>query len=138
MKLTEKQRDFIINTIRSCAGVIGYLFGSNARGTVTPMSDIDIAVAFPATMSPEEQENAVENIRGKLEQVFGIDNVDVISVALIKSPLLLHLATLSEGIVLFSDDDSLKNTISIRALHSYEDTKPLRRTQYEALKRSLA
>lgn len=124
--------------MRAFGAVIGYLFGSYARGTAGPLSDVDIAVAFPHEMSLVLQEDNVENIRNDLEKIFDRDKVDVVNIEVMKNPLLRYIAALGEGVTLFADDVNLKNKIAIRALRDFEDTKYLRRTQSESLKKLFA
>ncbi|KKR46843.1 MAG: polymerase beta domain protein region protein [Parcubacteria group bacterium GW2011_GWA1_40_21] len=136
--LTKEQKEKIIAAMRSCGAVVGYLFGSYARGTANLRSDIDVAVVFPYEMAVESQENRVEDIRNNLEKIFGADKVDVINAGTIKNPLLLYLATLGEGVVLFADNVSIKNSVAARALRDFEDTEYLRHIQSASLKKLFA
>ncbi|MCX6716523.1 MAG: nucleotidyltransferase domain-containing protein [Candidatus Taylorbacteria bacterium] len=133
--MNEEKKKVIIELMREAGAVVGYLFGSYARGTAGALSDLDVAVAFPMIISENEQENRIENIRGNLEKIYGKDKVDVINVPRLKNPLLRYIITLGEGKVLFSDDRSLLNRLAHFALTDYEDTKPLRAIQGEALKK---
>lgn len=138
VNLTSEQKEKIIAVMRSVGAVVGYLFGSYARGTANPLSDIDVAVAFPYEIPDESQENRVEVIRNSLEKIFDRDKVDVINVAVMKNPLLLYVATLGEGVVLFADDISMKNSIAMRALRDFEDTEHLRKIQSESVEKLFA
>ena len=133
--LTKEQREKIIAAMRSSGAVVGYLFGSYGRGTANLRSDVDVAVVFPYSVSFESQENYVEKLRNDMEKIFGADKVDVVNINTLKNPLLLYLATLGEGEVLFTDDVLLKNHIAIQALRDFEDTKYLRHIQSESLKK---
>lgn len=124
--------------MRASGASVGYLFGSYARGTANSRSDIDVAVAFSCEIPLELRENRVEDIRNSLERIFGADKVDVMDVEVVKNPLLLYIAVLGEGIVLFADDISLKNTVAMRALRDFEDTKYLRRIQSASLEKLFA
>ena len=132
--LTNEQRQEIVSLMRSRGAVVGYLFGSYARGTAGPLSDIDVGVAFPRAMPRDVQESRVEEIRNGLERKFGgRDKADVINVSVSKNPLLRYIITLGEGLVLFTDDESLRNGLADYARRDYEDTKPLRAIQRQAL-----
>lgn len=133
--LTKEQREKIIVAMRSSGAVVGYLFGSYARGTAGPLSDIDVAVVFPYSAPLESQENYVEKLRNDMEKIFGADKVDVVNINALKNPLLLYLATLGEGEALFTDDVLLKNHVARRALRDFEDTRYLRHIQSESLKK---
>ena len=138
ISLTVGQKEEIIAAMRHFGAVVGYLFGSHTRGTANLRSDVDIAVAFPYEMNIESQENRIGDIRNDLEKIFGIDKVDVMNIGTIKNPLLLYLAVLGEGTVLFADDVPLKNYIAGRALRDFEDTKYLRNIQSISLKKLFA
>lgn len=137
--LTNEQRQEIVSLMRSRGAVVGYLFGSYARGTAGPLSDIDVGVAFPRAMPRDVQESRVEEIRNGLERKFGgRDKADVVNVSVTKNPLLRYLITLGEGRVLFADDEPLRNELADYARRDYEDTKPLRAIQRQALARLFA
>ncbi|MDE2188266.1 MAG: nucleotidyltransferase domain-containing protein [Patescibacteria group bacterium] len=131
--MNSESKQLIIDTMRKNGAVVGYLFGSYARGTAGPMSDIDVAVAFPISMSNDDQESRVEDIRGALERVYGRDQVDVVNVPKLRTPLLRYIITLGEGKVLFADDRSILNRLADIARRDYEDTKPLRAIQSQYL-----
>jgi predicted nucleotidyltransferase len=133
MNLTPSQRDEISALLRANGAVIGYLFGSYARGTAGVLSDVDVAVAFPDNLPKETQDNRIEDIRSGLEKMFGIDKADVVNIAEIKNPLLRYVIMLDEGAPLFVDDFSLKNRFARYALQEYEDTRHLRMIQSQAL-----
>ena len=130
---TKIQEEEIIDAIRSSSAVVGYLFGSYARGTAGLLSDIDVGVAFPKSTSLDDQSDKIEQIRRKLERIFGRDKVDVLNVPHLRSPLLRYLVTLGEGRLLFTDDISMVNTIADFARREYEDTKNLRYIQRAAV-----
>jgi len=132
--LTEEQRQEIISLMQSRGAVVGYLFGSYARGTAGPLSDIDVGVAFPSNMSKDLQDSRIEEIRIGLESKFGgRDKADVLNVPELRNPLLRYIVTLGEGQVLFANDQSLRNRLAEYALREYEDTKPLRSIQGNAV-----
>ncbi len=132
-QLTNEQKQKITDILRANGAVVGYLFGSYARGTAGLLSDIDIGVAFPKVFRIIEQENKVENIRARLEDIFGRDKVDIENVPMIRNPLLRYIITLGEGEILFCDDLSVKNYLANLARREYEDTVYLRNIQRQAL-----
>ncbi len=132
--ITNEQQNRIVDILRSYGAVVGYLFGSYARGRAGYLSDIDIGVIFPKNMALENQSEQVENIRNDLEKIFGRDKVDVTNVPKLHNPLLRYIITLGEGKVLFADDVLVKNRIADIARREFEDTHYLRSIQYQALK----
>lgn len=128
-----ERKQLVIDIMRKNGAVVGYLFGSHARGTAGSLSDLDVAVAFPAIIDANTQGNKVEDIRGALEKYYGRDMVDVVNVPVLRTPLLRYIITLGEGIILFADDQSLLNHLANLARRDYEDTKPLRAIQGQYL-----
>ncbi|MDE2040832.1 MAG: nucleotidyltransferase domain-containing protein [Patescibacteria group bacterium] len=133
-QLTTEQRDKIISIMRQNGAVVGYLFGSYARGTAGPLSDIDVGVIFPEDTDKKSGEDRVEKIRAGLEEMFGRDKADVVNVPTAKNPLLRYMITFGDGNLLFSLDDTLKNTAAYYSRRDFEDTKHLRRIQADVLK----
>jgi predicted nucleotidyltransferase len=127
--MSNERKQLIIDLMRKNGAVVGYLFGSYARGTAGPLSDVDVAVAFPNSMDEKDQGDRVEDIRGELERLYGRDKADVMNVPKLRAPLLRYIVTLGEGEVLFADDRSLLNRLADVARRDYEDTKPLRAIQ---------
>ena len=132
--LADKKQD-IVAVLRSHGAVVGYLFGSHARGKAGRRSDFDVGVVFPYSMASEMQGARIEDIRSDLERIFGRDRVDVVNVGSLTNPLIRYIITLGEGIILFADNIELKNSIAHRALRDFEDTRHLRNIQKQALER---
>jgi predicted nucleotidyltransferase len=131
--LSDTDKEKIVAILRENGAVVGYLFGSYVRGTAGPLSDLDVGVVFKDTLTEGQQEDGVEKIRFELEVIYGKDNVDVVNILLLRNPLLQYVITLGEGQVLFCDDRAALNSIALKALRDFEDTRSLRKIQREAL-----
>jgi predicted nucleotidyltransferase len=138
MNLTPVQQDSIRTILRANGAVVGYLFGSYVRGTAGILSDLDVGVIFPSSLSLEVQESKVEVIRSALEKTYGRDKVDVINIGTLKSPLLRYIIVLGEGVELYVDDISVRNQAARQALRSFEDTRHLRNIQSTAIRHIFA
>lgn len=104
-----------------------YLFGSHARGTVTTLSDIDIALLY----EPSVDTNAMESqIFAELSHAFKTDNIDLIDLAT-ASPLLAHRAVL-RGIPIITQSAHDTALFKTKILHAYEDTRYLRELKQKA------
>ncbi len=79
-----------ISALRSSGAAFALVFGSHARGTANPKSDIDVAAWWP----PEVHLNVWE-----LAMPAGVDLVDVS-----KAPLELAGRIACEGVLLFDDN----------------------------------
>jgi predicted nucleotidyltransferase len=133
-QLSVIQKNKIIDILRSNGVSVGYLFGSYVRGTAGHLSDIDIGVAFPKDSDIFYEAEKIEDIRASLEKIFGKDKVDVVNTPRLRKPLLKYIITLGEGVLLFADDVSLKTRLVDLARREFEDTRPLRSIQFQALK----
>lgn len=106
--------------------VVGYLFGSVARGTAGPHSDIDLMVLFDGKFSSEERFDEKMKIMDEVGDLFKIDAVDVISVADATDPLIKYVA-LSSGELVLERDKKARVFVEKRIVRDYEDTRELRR-----------
>ena len=116
--------------------VVGYLFGSAAKDTVTPLSDIDIAVLFDKTVAPSQhipRELAIAREAGTL---FGINQIDVVNLLTVANPLLKH-NIVAEGKVLMAKDPAVRRRMEKRIMDEYEDTRHLRNVARRILERQI-
>jgi len=102
--------------------VFAYLFGSQAKGNVGPLSDIDIAVCFDETIPPAEQFDLRLEVLGELTDLLQTDDVDL--VVLNDAPPLLAHRILRDGRLLFSADERSRLRFETRAVLQYLDWKP--------------
>ncbi len=98
-----------------------YLFGSHAHGTAGPLSDIDIAVMYEASVDADQAES---KLFAELSQSLHTDNIDLVNIAT-ASPLLAHRAVL-RGLPLLNHVPHDTAVLKTRILHAYEDTRHLR------------
>jgi len=117
-----------IEEIRSRLGdrpevVLAYLFGSAARGTATPTSDIDIAVLVSEALPNALRYRA--RLAEALVEVAGGRPVEVI--LLDDAPPALAGRIVREGRLLLCRDEAARVRFEVRALESEFDTAPLRR-----------
>ncbi|HWM12129.1 MAG TPA: nucleotidyltransferase domain-containing protein [Solirubrobacteraceae bacterium] len=106
--------------------VTGMLFGSQASGAVSPLSDVDIAVWLDPDL-PRAQRSA---LRAELSlaavEALGTDEIDV--VVLNEAPPLLRHRALRDGTRLLDRDPRARVRLETAALLDYLDTAPLRQT----------
>ena len=108
--------------------IAAYLFGSQASGATTPLSDVDIALLLaPEVQSPGSIQAAVIS---DLMLVLRRSDIDV--VILNTAPPLLKQRAIS-GRLLYCRDDLARVRFEVAARREYFDTKPLRDAQDRAL-----
>ena len=134
--MTEADKKKIAEIMEKHGVIVGYLFGSAARGKMGPLSDIDVAVLFDEFLNIENQESLLEDIRSAVAHSFGKEKVDVINLNQETNPVLRYEAVL-EGEVVFVRDISIKARLARAVLREYEDTRYLRETSYRILREQI-
>lgn len=113
-----------------------YLFGSQATGRTWKESDVDVAVVLAAGAPREAR--ARFDLRLDLMTVLSRAahrETDVIDLE--AAPPLLAFEAIRNGILIFSRDERRRVEVAARALMRYWDTKPLRKTIFDAMNRRL-
>jgi predicted nucleotidyltransferase len=106
-------------------GVIAaMLIGSQARGAVGPLSDIDIAVWHEPGLDPAARLRLRLELATVATRALGTDEVDIVLLNG-ATPLMRHRA-IRDGCRLVERDPKARVRFEARALLEYLDTKPLR------------
>ncbi|MCB0026119.1 MAG: nucleotidyltransferase domain-containing protein [Caldilinea sp.] len=103
--------------------LVAYLFGSTARGSATPLSDVDIAVLAPQTMSRERAFELRLALIDALQGLLHRDEIDV--VVLNEAPLALRYRVLRDGKVLACRDEQVRILYQADTISRYLDFKPV-------------
>jgi predicted nucleotidyltransferase len=107
-----------------------YAYGSVARGIMTPLSDVDIALLLADSLSPSEQLDLELTIQGKLESASGYSPVDVRAVN--QAPLLVQARIVQQGILIYERDRSRRVTFEVMTRKRYFDFAPVARRLRDA------
>ena len=107
--------------------VLAYLFGSEAKGTTHPESDIDIAVLLSNQVPEAEYGQRVVDLNTELIGIFQRDAIDV--ALLNTAPPLLAFQVVRHGVVIY-DPHHRYVSFYIDTFNRYEDTQPLRDLQW--------
>ena len=99
-----------------------YIFGSHAKKTAGPLSDVDIAVYFDEAVGRDEYFDLRLAVLGDLVDSLRTDDVDL--VILNDAPPLLAHRIVKEGQILFSADEEHRVAFEVRAVLGYLDWKP--------------
>lgn len=116
---------------------LAYLFGSRVHGRVTPLSDVDVAVAFADAVPKSKQFDLELSLMADIGRVFEVERVDIVNLKRVKEPLIKHRAVFY-GRPLFVTDETRRFELERIIRREYEDTKHLRETQYAIMRQQLA
>ena len=117
-------REFFAERAAERGLVTAYLFGSVARGTAHPGSDVDVGVLF-AKAPPRTLEGLHLDLEGELEQI--LDGLPVQLVVLNRaSPELVHFV-LVDGRLLLDRDPAKRIEFEVRSRNEYFDILPILR-----------
>lgn len=108
-----------------------YVFGSVATGAGTPLSDLDIGVLLKESALPQADPAYHASLTADLMHQLRTNQVDVVLLHEV-SPLLAH-RVIRDGRRLYVADEQAVHGFEFRTIQRYLDTKPLRRSQAEAL-----
>ena len=109
---------------------IAYLFGSQIKGNMGPLSDVDIAVVFSSELKPEERFSKRLSLLHDIMQALETANLDL--VVLNDAPVSISFNVIREGQVLFSQDRSYQMKFEETVIRDYLDTEFLRQTYNKA------
>jgi len=104
--------------------VVAYLFGSVAKGTARPQSDVDIAVLFDARLEVFARVEREMEIARHLPKELATGEIDLRSLH-DASPVFLA-QVLDAGKLVYARSEPERIAFEVRAMSAYLDTQPLR------------
>ena len=110
-----------------------YVYGSVARGTVTPFSDVDIALLLTQSLSAYDRLQLELTIQGEVEATCGLPPADVRAIN--QAPLLVQGRIVQEGILLYELDRVRRVAFEVDARKRYFDFVPVARSLQKAFLR---
>ncbi len=115
-------RAALVETLATESHVVAaYLFGSLARGTAGPLSDIDVALL---TGNPSEGEAACARTMDALCRRLRTSRVDIVSLA--DAPVPLRYRVIRDGLLVTCGDTAAVQRFVADTILQYLDFKPLR------------
>lgn len=111
--------------------VLGYLFGSYARGEADPSSDVDIAVLLGG--EGEELYAPYRDLLLGVRDALGTERFDLL--LLNGAPPALKFAVIATGCLLYARSDEELNDFEAATIRTCQDTAYLRAVQNDYLRR---
>lgn len=105
---------------------LGVLFGSTVRGTATPESDVDVAVAFEDSLPSDDRHRARIDLIVDLMETLGVNHVDVVDLDGVRPAV--GASALRTGVVLVGDQDR------VNRLRDEFESQTIDRTHEERMK----
>jgi predicted nucleotidyltransferase len=102
-----------------------YVYGSVARGAVTPLSDVDIALVLSESLSPYDRLMIEFAIQAAIEDASGLRAVDVRAIN--EAPLLVRGKVVQQGILLYQRDRARRAAFEVQTRKRYFDFAPVAR-----------
>jgi uncharacterized protein len=126
----------ILDAVGDLSGIsILVVFGSRARGTHRPDSDLDVAV-LPEDADSRARRHLQSRIAAALAELSPEGRVDV--VILDEADTVLRQRIMETGRVLLNRDPAAWNELRVRTMREYGDSERYRRLYREAQRRRLA
>jgi hypothetical protein len=115
--------------------VAAYLFGSQAKGTSGPLSDIDVAYLLNEHLSAKEMEAQNNALYRAITRYLKTDHVSV--VCLNEAPLRLRQVVISSGKLLYSSNERKRIEFTEATMLEYMDTRHIREEYYYYLSKRI-
>ena len=119
--MTDKVRAILETASRDV--VAAYLYGSHARGTAKPGSDLDLALLLTAPPASTLR-SVARDMEDALERIL---RIPVEAVVLNRAPADLVHRVLRDGILVLDRDRAARLRFEVRSRNEYFDLAPLRR-----------
>jgi len=105
---------------------VAYLFGSRARGTARPDSDLDIAIALPRELSDAERGRTKLHVIDALTAALGAlgERADIVD--LDRAGSAVAFSAISAGQCVFVRDRADRVRLEARVARRYDDERPYR------------
>ena len=102
-----------------------YVYGSVARGTVMPFSDVDLALLLSETPPPYDRMMLEFDVEAAIEDASGLKNLDVRAIN--EAPLLVQGTIVQEGVLLYEGDHGRRVAFEVQTRMRYFDFEPMAR-----------
>jgi len=124
-RIVESLREALPRALAEYPVDVAYVFGSVARGTITPFSDVDVALTLCESLPPFERLNLELEIEAAIEDASGLTGLDVRIIN--EAPLLVRGRIVQEGVRLYERDHAQRVAFEVYTRKRYFDFEPVAR-----------
>ncbi len=110
--------------------VAAYVYGSVARGTVLPTSDVDIALVLHQSLPPYERFKLELAIEAEVEDATGLSPIDVRVIN--DAPILVQGRIIRDGILVYEGDRQQRIIWQVQTYQQFLDFEPFARKIQQA------
>ena len=111
--------------------IAAYLFGSHAKGTAGPLSDVDIAYLLDENVKSRKMEEVGNILYASITACLRTDEISF--VCLNEAPVSVRYAVVSSGKVIYCADEAKRIEFEESTMHMYIDTRHIREEYYKYL-----
>lgn len=123
MRLTPKQLADLLSLLQAYPELLGaYLFGSQANGTASRLSDVDIGLVLRPNLIQKERHQILGKIFSDVSRLLKTDFIDLVDLQ--QAPVLLRYKAVMEGTCLFANDRTDMNRFTMDTVKLFEDFRP--------------
>lgn len=101
--------------------ITAYLFGSQAKGNVTKLSDYDFAVQVDEDFPKEDYFDLRLKLINEITDVLNTDKIDVVIINDEATPLSLQFRIIKDGIILYCRDNIKRSDLEVKIMSEYFD-----------------
>jgi len=112
--------------------VLAYLFGSLARGTAGPLSDVDVAVLFDRRCDAPGEHGELQDA---LSRALGSDRIDLVRLDMAPPPLRYRI--IRDGRLIMCRDHGVRQGFETATVMQYLDFKPLRDQAFDLMRKAV-
>jgi len=109
---------------------LAYLYGSEAAGLPTPLSDVDVALVAGQALRPLGRLKLILRLQVALADCCDIPNADVRLID--EAPLVFRGRVLTDGILVYARDEAFRVEFETRTRMLYFDYLPIHREMQKA------
>ena len=124
-QILDRLRAVIPSVLAQYPVEVAYVYGSVARGTVTPFSDVDVALVLSEKPPPYERMMLEFEIEAAIEDASGLRGLDVRAIN--EAPLMARGKVVQEGIRLYERDRARRVDFEVQTRKRYFDFAPVAR-----------